>query len=47
MDMDARRSTIGSAEKLKQKVAVIDEYKVLVEVAIFYAAWGIMTWMLT
>ena len=34
-------------EKLKQKVAVIDEYKVLVEVAIFYAAWGIMTWMLT
>ena len=48
MDMDARRCTTGSGpEKLKQKVAVIDEYKVFVEVAIFYAAWGIMTWMLT
>ena len=48
MDMDAREvyDRFGP-EKLKQKVAVIDEYKVLVEVAIFYAAWGIMTWMLT
>jgi hypothetical protein len=48
MDMDAREvyDRFGP-EKLKQNIAVIDEYKVLIECAIFYAAWGIMTWMLT
>jgi hypothetical protein len=47
MDMDAREvyNRFGP-EKVKSKV-VIDEYRVLLEVAIFYAAWGIMTWMLT
>lgn len=33
-------------DKVKSKL-VIDEYRVLLEVAIFYVAWGIMTYMLT
>ena len=47
MDMEAREiyNRFGE-EKVKSKL-VIDEYRVLLEVAIFYVAWGIMTYMLT
>lgn len=47
MDMETREiyNRFGE-DKVKSKL-VIDEYRVLLEVAIFYVAWGIMTYMLT
>lgn len=47
IDMDKREIYNRFGPEKAESKAVIDEYRVLLEVAIFYAAWGIMTWMLT